>query len=104
MCISLRNRGVTAVAAPPSHREGGDDKHYSRKHDVVQLKRHNGAAIVLAFQNRTGDKIVHNRSEHSHNTKRLTVEEMKELLLKLTFIREDLGLQPRAHAKEIRSE
>lgn len=41
---------------------------------------------------------------HSHNTKRLTVEEMKELLLKLTFIREDLGLQPRVHAKEIRSE
>lgn len=41
---------------------------------------------------------------HSHNTMRLTVEEMKELLLKLTFIREDLGLQPRAHAKEIRSE
>ena len=31
-------------------------------------------------------------------------EEMKELLLKLTFIREDLGLQPRVHAKEIRSE
>jgi len=41
---------------------------------------------------------------HSHNTKRLTVEEMKELLLKLTFIREDLYLQPRVHAKEIRSE
>lgn len=41
---------------------------------------------------------------HSHNTKRLTLEEMKELLLKLTFIREDLGMQPRAHAKEIRSE
>ena len=41
---------------------------------------------------------------HSHNTKRLTVEEMKELLLKLTFIREDLGLHPRVHAKEIRSE
>lgn len=41
---------------------------------------------------------------HSHNTRRLTVEEMKELLIKLTFIREDLGLQPRAHAKEIRSE
>lgn len=41
---------------------------------------------------------------HSHNTRRLTVEEMKELLHKLTFIREDLGLQPRAHAKEIRSE
>ena len=41
---------------------------------------------------------------HSHNTHRLSVEEMKKLLLKLTFIREDLGLQPRAHAKEIRSE
>lgn len=41
---------------------------------------------------------------HSHNTKRLTVDEMVELLHKLTFIREDLGLQPRAHAKEIRSE
>ena len=41
---------------------------------------------------------------HSHNTKRLSVEEMKELLLKLTFIREDLGLQPRVHSKEIRSE
>ena len=41
---------------------------------------------------------------HSHNTRRLTVEEMKELLMKLTFIREDLGLQPRAKAKEIRSE
>ena len=41
---------------------------------------------------------------HSHNTHRLSVEEMKELLHKLTFIREDLGLQPRSHAKEIRSE
>ncbi|MBR1631202.1 MAG: polysaccharide biosynthesis protein [Paludibacteraceae bacterium] len=41
---------------------------------------------------------------HSHNTRRLDVEGMKELLLKLRFIREDLGLQPRAKAKEIRSE
>ena len=41
---------------------------------------------------------------HSHNTRRLDVEGMKELLLKLNFIREDLGLQPRAKAKEIRSE
>lgn len=41
---------------------------------------------------------------HSHNTRRLDVEEMKELLLKLTFVREDLGLQPRAKAREIRSE
>lgn len=41
---------------------------------------------------------------HSHNTRRLNVEEMKVLLHKLTFIREDLGLQPRAKAKEIRSE
>ena len=41
---------------------------------------------------------------HSHNTRRLSVEEMKQLLLKLTFIREDLGLQERVHPKEIRSE
>lgn len=41
---------------------------------------------------------------HSHNTRRLSVEEMKEMLLRLRFIREDLGLQPRAKAKEIRSE
>lgn len=41
---------------------------------------------------------------HSHNTRRLSVDEMKALLYKLTFIREDLGLQPKVHSKEIRSE
>ena len=41
---------------------------------------------------------------HSHNTRRLDVEGMKELLLKLNFIREDLGLQPRAKARDYRSE
>ena len=41
---------------------------------------------------------------HSHNTRRLDVEGMKELLLKLRFIREDLGLQPRSKARDIRSE
>ena len=41
---------------------------------------------------------------HSHNTRRLTVAEMKELLLKLRFIREDLGLEEKVKAKEIRSE
>lgn len=41
---------------------------------------------------------------HSHNTNRLDIEGMKELLLKLRFIREDLGLEPRAKSKEIRSE
>lgn len=41
---------------------------------------------------------------HSHNTKRLDVEGMKELLLKLRFIQEDLGLKPNAKSKEIRSE
>lgn len=41
---------------------------------------------------------------HSHNTARLDVEGMKKLLLKLNFIREDLGLQERAKGKEIRSE
>lgn len=41
---------------------------------------------------------------HSHNTRRLTIEEMKELLLKLRFIKEDLGILPRVKAREIRSE
>ena len=50
------------------------------------------------------DEISRIEDYHSHNTRRLDVEGMKELLLKLRFIREDLGLQPRAKAKEIRSE
>ena len=41
---------------------------------------------------------------HSHNTKRLNIDEMMELLCKLNFVREDLGLQPKLHTKEIRSE
>ena len=41
---------------------------------------------------------------HSHNTYRLDIQGMKELLLKLRFIREDLGLQPKASNREIRSE
>lgn len=52
-----------------------------------------------------GDKKVSQIEDyHSHNTKRLDVKGMKELLLKLNFIREDLGLQSKAKAKEIRSE
>ena len=41
---------------------------------------------------------------HSHNTARLDVEGMKKLLLKLRFIREDLGLEAKAKSSEIRSE
>ena len=41
---------------------------------------------------------------HSHNTTRLDVEGMKKLLLKLRFIREDLGLEAKAKSSEIRSE
>lgn len=41
---------------------------------------------------------------HSHNTHRLNIEEMKELLLKLRFIREDIGMESKAKAREIRSE
>ena len=50
------------------------------------------------------DAISRTEDYHSHNTARLDVEGMKELLLKLRFIREDLGLEPRAKSKEIRSE
>ena len=41
---------------------------------------------------------------HSHNTIRIDVEGMKELLLRLRFIQEDLGIIPRAKARDIRSE
>lgn len=41
---------------------------------------------------------------HSHNTRRLDVEGMKELLLRLRFVREDMGLEAKAKAREIRSE
>ena len=41
---------------------------------------------------------------HSHNTRRLDVEGMKELLMKLRFIREDLGLVEHIKSREIRSE
>jgi UDP-glucose 4-epimerase len=50
------------------------------------------------------EKVSKIEDYHSHNTRRLDVEGMKELLLKLRFIREDLGLQPRSKSKEIRSE
>ena len=49
-------------------------------------------------------KVAQCEDYHSHNTRRLDVAEMKELLLKLRFIREDLGLAPKLKAKEIRSE
>ena len=41
---------------------------------------------------------------HSHNTRRLDVNGMKELLMRLRFIREDLGLERREKSREIRSE
>lgn len=41
---------------------------------------------------------------HSHNTKRLNVEGMKEQLLRLRFVREDLGMEEKAKSEEIRSE
>ena len=41
---------------------------------------------------------------HSHNTSRLDAEGMKALLMKLRFVREDLGLLPKQRSKEIRSE
>lgn len=50
------------------------------------------------------DAISNIEDYHSHNTRRLNVEQMKALLLKLRFVREDLGLQERAKARDIRSE
>lgn len=41
---------------------------------------------------------------HSHNTLRLDVRDMKKLLMKLRFIKEDLGLEPRTKTQNIKSE
>lgn len=41
---------------------------------------------------------------NSHNTRRLDIDGMKQLLLKLRFVREDLGLDTKAKTSEIRSE
>lgn len=52
-----------------------------------------------------GNKKLSNIHDYdSHNTTQLNVEEMKDLLLKLRFIREDLGLLPPSKSREIRSE
>ena len=56
------------------------------------------------FFNEGNKEIAKIEDYHSHNTRRLDIGGMKELLLKLRFIREDLGLQQRSKAKEIRSE
>ena len=50
------------------------------------------------------DAISRTEDYHSHNTRRLDVAEMKELLMKLRFVQEDLGMIPRAKARDIRSE
>lgn len=56
------------------------------------------------FFTQGSEKASHTEDYHSHNTRRLDVAGMKELLLKLRFVREDLGLQPRAKSSAIRSE
>lgn len=50
------------------------------------------------------EKVSTIEDYHSHNTTRLDVEGMKEQLMRLRFIQEDLGLIERAKSKEIRSE
>ena len=49
-------------------------------------------------------KVEQVEEYHSHNTGRLDVEGMKEQLMRLRFIQEDLGMIPCAKGREIRSE
>jgi UDP-glucose 4-epimerase len=52
-----------------------------------------------------GDEAISKIEDyHSHNTARLDVESMKQLLLKLRLIQEDLGMQKKMRVKEIRCE
>lgn len=41
---------------------------------------------------------------HSHNAVQLDVEQMRQMLMRLRFIKEDLGMIPRTKSREIRSE
>ena len=50
------------------------------------------------------EKVSAIEDYHSHNTARVDIEGMKEQLMCLRFIQEDLGLIARAKSKEIRSE
>ena len=50
------------------------------------------------------DAISRMEDYHSHNTIRLDVDGMKQLLLRLRFIQEDLGMIPNAKTCDIRSE
>lgn len=50
------------------------------------------------------EKVSAIEDYHSHNTARLDIEGMKEQLMRLRFIQEDLSLIERAKSKEIRSE
>ena len=50
------------------------------------------------------EDVSHIEDYHSHNTAQLDVEQMKQLLLKLRFIREDLALEERHKSSEIVSE
>lgn len=56
------------------------------------------------FFNEGDQSISKIEDYHSHNTKQLNVKGMKDMLLKLRFIKEDLGLIPQSKSKEIRSE
>ena len=56
------------------------------------------------FFSEGNEEIAKIEDYHSHNTARLDVEGMKQLLLKLRFIREDLGLEEIAKSIEIKSE
>ncbi|MCM1300264.1 MAG: polysaccharide biosynthesis protein [Alistipes senegalensis] len=56
------------------------------------------------FFTKGNEKVDKIEDYHSHNTRRLDVDGMKELLMKLRFIQEDLGLVPRAKTRDIRSE
>ena len=50
------------------------------------------------------EKVATIEDYHSENTRRLDVEGMKEQLLRLHFVRQDLGLEERAKSAEIKSE
>ena len=56
------------------------------------------------FFTKGSEDISKIEDNHSHNTHRLDIEGMKQQLLRLRFIQEDLGMIDRAKPRDIRSE
>ena len=65
----LRDGGVAAVAAPPAHRERGNDKGHCREHYVVERKGELGGGVIKALKVVVYHYVTHHGSEYTRHAK-----------------------------------